>query len=113
MSDVMVLLLQIAASVLTSLVVIIYIERVLAQVLTASCPDNGGQFWLRVLNLLLVFAPLLLVVLNAGPVVNDDVFHELRKTLVWILMGQCLALLLLSCVIWKTMVVPALKEKVA
>ncbi len=113
MNNVSILLMQIAASLLTSLAVIIYIRRVLAHVLSASCSEVSGQFWLRVLNLLLIFAPLLLVVLTAEPVTTGDIFPELRKTLVWLLLGQCLSLFLLSRAIWNTLVLPALKDKVA
>ena len=113
MASMQILLMQMGLSVLISLLVIQYIRGALAEVMGQACPQNGGRFWLRILNLLLIFAPLLLVILGSKPVDGEGLFYALRNTLIWMLLGHCFALLLLSRIVWKTLVAPALRPEAA
>lgn len=103
------LALEVVLSLLLSLIVVSYLRGVLYQLLAQSCPHEGGLFWIRTLALLQYLAPLLLVVWRSdiGPWVNPAV--ELKSALAWMLLGHCLALMLLARTIWRTLVLPAVE----
>ncbi len=109
MSDLLLLLLAMLLSISTSLLVIRYLKKVLAGLVNNACPQYGGEFWLRILNLLLVMAPLLLVISFGDFEPGYSFVRAIKSVIAPILIGHSLALLVLARLVWKSFVEPAQK----
>lgn len=99
---------EVSLSVFLSFMVVSHLREVLEELLISACPNAGARFWVKTLALLQYLAPLLLVIWRSDLAHETNTILQLKHALVWMLLGHCIALLLLSRIIWKTLVVPAM-----
>ncbi|WP_269533673.1 hypothetical protein [Chitinimonas sp. BJYL2] len=95
---------EIIASLLLSLLVVVYLRDVLQALLAEACPRTGGAFWIKILALLQFMAPLMLVVWRADLNPHANLAVELKQAFLWMLIGHCAALLVLARTVWRRLV---------
>lgn len=112
MSPLSLLVLEIIVSLALSLAITWYERDVIEVLLDAHCPPGGSRFWLKMLGMLQTLGPLLLVVWHAPSGWESNPVAEFKGALTWMLLGHCLALVLVSRNVWRALVVPGLKAGV-
>lgn len=105
-----ILVIEIALSILLSLAIIRYERDVMIALLESACPQGGAHFWMKILALLQLLAPLLLVVWRAEADVVFNMVSEFKNALTWMLLGHCIALALIARNVWKAFVAPNLLQ---
>lgn len=83
---------QMGLSLIISLAVIFYLRGLLYRVLVDLCKGHavGAEYWIKMLDVMMVIAPLILVILFSNTA--QEPFDLLRRTLAITLIGQFISL---------------------
>jgi len=100
MNEEVVFLSEVGLAAVISLAVIAYLRGILRSMLLELCDQQPqrAEFWVRLLDLMMLIAPVILVMLfgtNQG-----GAFVTLRQTLLLVLIGQFISLAVVGRAIW-------------
>ena len=96
MSDIQILVIEAAVSLMTSIIILGLIDRSLGSALTDLCPTvRLARFWLTYTRIMILSAPMLLVLIT-GWMYGGTLFENLRAALVASLIGVIIGMIILG-----------------